>query len=133
MSSPYITDFSKFFGPLVQKWQASPTNNVHQLAQMVQVFQIIGTSGVRKYKAQYPDLEERAVNNYQVQMGGFLPRFIAALVQEAAMWDASNPGATPADQATFAAQQTQDLSDFMQQLATWHDEFVAALSAALAA
>lgn len=127
MSSPYITDFSKFFGPLVQKWQASPTNNVHRLAHMVQVFQIIGTSGTRKYKAKYPNLEVGAVNNYQMQMGSFLPRFIAALVQEAAMWDESHPGATPEDQATFAAQQTLDLSDFMQQLATWHDEFMAAL------
>ena len=127
MNSPYVTDFSKFFAPFIQMRRASPTDNVHHLAQGVYVFQIIGTSMVRKYKALYPNLEMGAVNNYQLQMGSFLPRFIEALVQEAAIWDESHPEATPEDQATFAAQQAKDLSDFMQQLATWHDEFMAAL------
>jgi hypothetical protein len=132
MSAPYTFNFNSFFGPLVQKWQASPTNGVRQTAQMVHVFQLMTVTTDAKLQAQISDIETRAITQYQMMMAGFLPRFVTALVQEQAIWTASHPTATPEEQAAFAAQQAQTLADFMQQLTTWHDEFVAALTAALA-
>jgi len=133
VSAPYTFDFNSFFGPLVRKWQASPTNGVRQTAQMVHVFQMMTVRTDGKLQSQISDIGDRATSNYQNQMAGFLPRFGNALAQEKATWDAAHPGASPDEQAAFAAQQATALADFAQQLVMWHDEFVAALTAELAA
>lgn len=132
MSAPYTFNFNSFFGPLVQKWQTSPTNGVRQTAQMVHVFQLMTVTTDAKLQSQISDIETRAITQYQMMMAGFLPRFAGALVQERATWDATHPGATPDEVAAFSAQQAVALGDFMQQLTTWHDEFVSALTTALA-
>ena len=129
MSAPYTFNFNSFFGPLVQKWQASPTNAVRQTAQMVHTFQMIGASTDVKFKDVVPDIITQAINNYQMQMAGFLPRFAAALSQEKATWVATHPSATPDEITAFEATQSAALADFAQQLVTWHDAFVTALSA----
>jgi hypothetical protein len=96
---------------------------------MVQVFQMIAVPTTIKIKSVVPDIETKAISNYQMQMAGFLPRFSAALGQEKATWGAVHSDATPDEVAAFDTTQATALTDFAQQLAAWHDAFVSALGA----